>query len=61
MGNYNIYENMSNRYVFNSLSMKLQRTGNFTQIKRESRVRGNAPARFEDRGKDEADYLLILS
>ena len=37
---------MSDRYVLNSLSMKLQRAGNFTQIKRESRVRGNVPARF---------------
>jgi hypothetical protein len=44
---------MSNKYVFYPLNTKLQGVGNFTQIKRESRVRGNVPARFEDRGKDE--------
>ena len=54
MKSYKIYENMSNKYVFDSSSMKLQRAGNLTQIKRESRIRGNVSARFEDRGKDEA-------
>jgi len=52
--NYRIYENVSNKYILISSSMKLQRAGNFTQIKRESRVRGNVSARFVDRGKDEA-------
>jgi hypothetical protein len=50
--NSKIYGEIINKYVLHSLIRGLLYAGNLCQIKRESRVRGNAPARFADGGKD---------